>query len=314
MKTLSTNNNINDVYSQVTNFVMEQLEKGIIIWRKGWNSKGFPKNIITGQPYRGWNVFFLNFITLFKGYATPYFLTFNQAQTKGGHIRKGEKGVRIVYWAKIENKEEAGTDPAPTEESHRVRLVPRQYIVFNIAQAEDIELSESTEQPQIAIDSLAACDQIVTNMPHAPEIRYQGDNAWYSPSRDLVNIPEKQLFKSTEEHYCTLFHELAHSTGHTSRLNRKELIKSDGFGGELYSKEELTAELTAAFLCAVGGIEQGDTLVNSAAYIQGWLQSFKEDKTMIIKAAAQAQIAADYILNRKTVDIETPPLKELMEV
>ena len=313
MKTLSTNNNINDVYSQVTNFVMEQLEKGIIIWRKGWNSKGFPKNIITGNPYRGWNVFFLNFITLFKGYATPYFLTFKQAQAKGGHIRKGEKGVRIVYWAKIENKEEADTN-APTEESRRVRLVPRQYIVFNIAQAEGIALLESTEQPQIVIDSLAACDQIVTNMQNAPEIRYQGDNAWYNPARDLVNIPEKHLFKSTEEHYCTLFHELAHSTGHTSRLNRKELIKSDGFGGELYSKEELTAELAAAFLCAVGGIEQGNTLVNSAAYIQGWLQSFKEDKTMIVKAAAQAQKAADYILNRRAEDLEATPVNELIEV
>ncbi|MBW7892722.1 MAG: DUF1738 domain-containing protein, partial [Chitinophagaceae bacterium] len=305
MKTTITNNNVNDVYSQVTNFVLEQLEKGVIVWRQGWSGKGFPKNIITGLPYRGWNLFYLNFITLIKEYATPCFLTFKQAQAKGGHIRKGEKGFRIVYWAKIENKKERDIDPAATEETRRVRLVPRQYIVFNIAQTEGIAFPEATEPAATAIDNLAACDQMIACMPNAPQIRYRGDQAWYSRARDLVNMPEINLFKSTEEHYSTLFHELAHSTGHASRLNRKELVNSDGFGGELYSKEELTAELTAGFLCAVAGIGQ-KTLTNSAAYIQGWLKALKNDKTLVIKAAAQAQKAADYILNRVPEEVETP--------
>lgn len=295
MKQANSNKGFKDVYSQITDFVIAQLEKGVIVWRKGWNTKGLPKNVITGLPYRGWNVVFLNYITLLKEYPTPYFITFKQAQAKGGHVRKGEKGIPIIYWAKIEGKHESDTEPEAAE--RLVLLIPRQYIVFNIAQTEGIEFPEIEAVPETVIDSLAACDRIVNNMPHAPEIRYRGDRAWYSPARDLVNIPEKALFNSTEEHYCTLFHELAHSTGHASRLNRKELVASDGFGGELYSKEELTAEFAAAFLCAVGGIQQQSTLINSAAYIQGWLQSLKDDKTLIVKAAAQAQKAADYILN-----------------
>lgn len=299
MKTANTNNGFKDTYRQVTDFVMEQLEKGEIVWRKGWNSKGLPRNIITGLPYRGWNVFFLNFVTLRKEYPTPYFLTFRQAQLKGGHIRKGEKGVPIVYWAKIEDKKKSNEANA-AEEEIKIRLVPRQYIVFNIAQTEGIEFPEAA-QPETVIDSLAACDAIVQDMPNVPPIQYKGDEAWYSPKRDLVNIPEKHLFNSSEELYSTLFHELAHSTGHSSRLNRKELVETDGFGNERYSKEELTAEMTAAFLCAISGIEQ-QTLTNSAAYIQGWLQSLQNDKTLVVKAAAQAQKAADYILNRTAGD------------
>ncbi|HUN01240.1 MAG TPA: zincin-like metallopeptidase domain-containing protein [Niabella sp.] len=305
MKTTTANNKVNDVYSQVTNFVLEQLEKGMIVWRKGWNSKGLPKNIITGKPYRGWNTLYLNFITLIKEYASPYFLTFKQAQAKGGRIRKGEKGFRIIYWVKIEDKQGDDTDTATPEETRRLRLVPRQYIVFNISQTEGIAFPEATAPAAHTIDSLAACDQMVAGMPNAPEIQYKGDEAWYSPTLDLVNMPEKNLFKSTARHYSTLFHELGHSTGHASRLNRREVVNSDGFGGELYSREELTAELTAGFLCAIGGIEQ-ETLTNSAAYIQGWLKSLKNDKTLVVKAAAQAQKAADYILNRIPEEVETP--------
>ncbi|HMR82566.1 MAG TPA: zincin-like metallopeptidase domain-containing protein [Niabella sp.] len=306
MKPANTTKSIKDTYREVTDFVMEQLEKGIIVWRKGWSNKGCPKNIVTGLPYRGWNVFFLNHITRLKEYPTPYFITFKQVQAKGGHIRKGEKGMHIIYWAKIEDKQESNTDPATDEESKSIKLVPRIYTVFNIAQTEGIELPEESAPAETIIDSLVACDRIVNNMPNAPQIRYSGDRAWYSPARDLVNIPEKALFTSTEDHYCTLFHELAHSTGHASRLNRKELVTSDGFGGELYSKEELTAEMAAAFLCSVGGIEQEETLINSAAYIGGWLESLSNDKTLVIRAAAQAQKAADYILNRVAETTETP--------
>ncbi len=308
MKTINTNKGFNDIYRQVTDFVMEQLQKGVIPWRKGWNSMGFPKNFVTGLPYRGWNLFFLNYITILKSYPTPYFITFKQAQAKGLHIRKGEKGLPIIYWAKIgarQDKEEHEMPLEPDTENKPVRLVPRQYIVFNIAQTEGLALPETSAPVQTGAESIATCDQIVKNMPHPPQIRYNGDQAWYSPARDLVNMPQQSLFKGTDEHYNTLFHELAHSTGHAGRLNRKELVNSDGFGNELYSKEELTAELTAAFLCAAGGLGQETTLINSAAYIQGWLEALGNDKTLMVKAAAQAQKAADYILNRESEPAET---------
>lgn len=133
-------------------------------------------------------------------------------------------------------------------------------------------------------------------MPESPKINYQGQYPSYYPQRDEVAIPELSSFDSAEEYYSALFHELAHSTGHQSRLNRKEITESTGFGSESYSREELTAELTSAYLCAITGIGQ-QTIENSAAYLQGWLQALKDDKTLLIKAAGQAQKAADYIMN-----------------
>lgn len=133
-------------------------------------------------------------------------------------------------------------------------------------------------------------------MTGLPAIKHQGDKAFYNPKNDSITLPNIERFNSDEAYYKTLFHELAHSTGHMKRLDRKELVAYDGFGKENYSKEELTAELTAAYLCAVCGIEE-PVINSSAAYIQGWLKALKNDKRLILKAATQAQAAADYILN-----------------
>ena len=183
------------------------------------------------------------------------------------------------------------------EENPQYR-VPKFYVVFNIDQTEGIEFTKVESLFQNNADELEACEQIIDNMPHRPQIRNAGDRAYYSSVTDRVTMPLLALFHSKEEYYSTLFHELAHSTGHETRLNRKELKEHDGFGGENYSKEELIAELTAAFLCAISGIEQ-KTLTNSTAYIQGWLKALNNDKTLILKAASQAQAASDFILNQK---------------
>jgi antirestriction protein ArdC len=132
--------------------------------------------------------------------------------------------------------------------------------------------------------------------PIAKIIITGGASAYYTPASDTVVVPSLNSSTSSEGYYSTLFHELAHSTGHESRLNRKELVNSDGFGNTNYAKEELTAEMTAAFLCAITGIHQ-PTIANSAAYIQSWLKALRNDKTLVIKAAAQAQKAADYIMS-----------------
>lgn len=184
------------------------------------------------------------------------------------------------------------------EQQHPVYRVPKVHTVFNIDQTHVIEFPKVEELFRSHTSKLQACEETVNNMPLRPMIKHGGDSAYYHPVHDYVQLPNAEQFHSDEAYYKTLFHELAHSTGHETRLNRKVLIESDAFGKELYSKEELTAELTAAFLSAVCGIGE-QTIINSAAYIQGWLKVLKNDKRLILKASSQAQAATDYILNKE---------------
>jgi antirestriction protein ArdC len=138
-------------------------------------------------------------------------------------------------------------------------------------------------------------------MPNLPAFE-QSDKAWYSPNSDSVGMPARSLFHSSEEYYCTLFHELAHSTGHAKRLHRDNFDNPVSFGSESYSKEELIAEMTAAMLCGITGIEQ-KTLENSAAYLKTWIARLKSDSRLLVSAASHAQKAADFIQG-KTMDQE----------
>jgi antirestriction protein ArdC len=299
MATTARSNNVTfkDTYQEVTDTVIKALEEGTVIWQSSWNDAGLPKNITTGINYRGWNIFWLNFHTMLKGYQAPFYLTYKQAQQLGGTIKKGESGTKIVYWATIELKRDAeNIDEIAVDEVKQTRLVPKAHTVFNIAQTEGIEFPSMTPIIKSPLQKIAACEQVVAEMPTKPIIITGGASAYYSPVSDTVVVPSLDSSTSSEGYYSTLFHELAHSTGHENRLNRKELVNSDGFGNSNYAKEELTAEMTAAFLCAITGIHQ-PTIANSAAYIQNWLKALRNDKTLIIKAAAQAQRAADYIMS-----------------
>ncbi|MDT3402289.1 ArdC family protein [Mucilaginibacter terrae] len=290
-----------DIYQEVTDAVIEQMEKGVLVWHCGWKESGLPSNVTTGICYRGWNVFWLNFHTMVKSYPTPQYLTFKQALDLGGNIRKGEKGVKIIYWATIHTKSginESQLADDDENKANRQRLVPKVYTVFNIAQAEGIIFFEPDMNGSSKAEKHVACEALIDQMPKRPEIRLNGQYPVYYPVRDLVSVPPISSFSSAEEYYAALFHELAHSTGHELRLGRKEITESAGYGSEPYSCEELTAELTATFLCALTGIGQ-QTIENSAAYLQGWLSALKNDKTLLVKAAGQAQKAADYIRNIK---------------
>jgi antirestriction protein ArdC len=292
---MATTEKFKDIYQEVTDAVIEQMEKGKLVWRCGWSRAGLPNNVTTGVNYRGWNVFWLNFHTMINSYPTPRYLTFKQALDLGGNIRKGEKGVKIIYWATIELKRlEEKQDLADDEAEIRQRMVPKIYTVFNIAQTEGIIFSGTDIMPDQSIHRIEACEEIVHNMPDPPVISDKGQFPVYYPHRDEVALPDILSFKSAEEYYSALFHELAHSTGHERRLNRSEITEVTGYGSEPYSREELTAELASAYLCAITGIGQ-QTIENSAAYLQGWLKVLKDDKTLLIKAAGQAQKAADYI-------------------
>lgn len=287
-----------DIYQEITNQVISEMEKGNIIWKQGWNIYGRPKNIIAENKYRGWNSLYLNFITSHKGFTAPYFLTYKQAHEKGGSIKKGAKGFPVVYWLQYQKQKNQGIESQAAEQDTsggRVYRVPKYYTVFNIDQTEGLDITVPALTPLLKESSrIEMCENVVRNIPSCPEIEHKGNMAYYMPQLDTVVMPPFGLFHTETAYYATLFHELAHSTGHVSRLNRPELMSGSTFGKEDYSKEELVAEFTASFVCGSCGITQ--ELENSAAYLKGWLSRLRDDKTLLFRAASQAQVAADYIL------------------
>lgn len=246
------------VYEIVTEKIIKQLESGVAPWRKPWTCQT-PANLITQKEYRGLNVFTL----ASQGFPSRFWLTFNQATRLGGRIRKGEKSSPVIFWNIGDERETTAQDGA--KETSRPLLL-RYYSVFNLSQAEGIDIPASLLQETRTNNPIETCEQLTTNMPNPPAFE-QSDKAWYSPSNDVVGMPARGLFHSSEEYYATEFHELAHSTGHAKRLHRENFDNPVSFGSESYSKEELIAEMTAAMLCGIAGIEQR-ILENSAAYLK----------------------------------------------
>lgn len=273
------------VYDQITERMIALLETGNVPWRKPWNvQRGLPRNFVTKKPYRGINLFLLHAMQ----YESPFWLTYRQATELGGYARKGEKACRVVFWKRLDVEDEL------TGETDKIPLL-RFYYVFNLAQCDGLKNVPAADMPT---DAPATPETIVEAMPQRPQIRYGMAMASYSPKADTVLMPNCQRFGKPEEYYGTLFHELIHSTGHPSRLNRTTLTESAGFGSNPYCREELIAEMGAAFLCGHAGI--GETVLeNSAAYVQHWLEQLRSDKRLIVQAAAQAQKAADFILGVK---------------
>jgi antirestriction protein ArdC len=283
-----------NVYEIITNRIINQLEQGAAPWRKPWSAK-LPVNLLSQKAYRG-----LNVLTLAsQGYPSRFWLTFNQANRLGGKIRKGEHSSPVIYWNIGEEREYTARDGA-THVSKPFLL--RYSNVFNLSQTEGINLPASALQETRTNNPIEDCEQIVAGMPNKPAFE-QSDKAWYAPSRDVVGMPSIGLFRSSEEYYSTFFHELTHSTGHKSRLHRDGFESLQSFGSESYSKEELVAEMGAAMLCGVAGIENR-TLENSAAYLKTWIERLKSDSRLIVIAASAAQKAADFILSKTQIESE----------
>jgi antirestriction protein ArdC len=277
------------VYEVITMRILAKLEQGIVPWQQPWTG-GEPKNLLSGKPYRGVNVFLLTSAR----YESPYWLTYRQAQTLGAHVRRGEQGYPVVFWKWREQEEDNEEKEQPSR--HYAPLL-RYYTVFNLAQVEGLDSVKALAKREKVLTPIAACEQVIADMPHRPAITHQEPRAYYRPLTDTINMPARGLFRSPEEYYSTLFHELTHATGHASRLARPTLMDLCPFGSTNYSKEELVAEMGAAFLCGYCGIEN-KTVDNSAAYIRSWLTKLRNEKTLVILAAAQAQKAADYILGK----------------
>jgi antirestriction protein ArdC len=286
-----------DVYAIATNKIIEHLEKGTVPWRKPWTDAGLPKNLISKKPYRGINVWLLAMC----GYPHNLFLTFKQIKELGGSVKKGEKAHIVLFWKWIKKDKATDTDTSQHlgEATDKPKMKPllRYYLVFNIDQCIGIP---ETSIPIVSRpnEPLIACEKVLDEMPLVPKIEHKEQRAYYHPEADIINMPRMDTFVSSEKYYATLFHELVHSTGHTSRLNRKELMTKDAFGSEQYSIEELTAEIGASYLSSHTGIIVDD-FADNAAYISGWLDVLKKDKRFIIYASAQAQRAAEYILNQQ---------------
>ena len=206
----------------------------------------------------------------------------------------------VCFWKWIDRKDtdssEGASSASPGSPIGKIPLL-RYYNVFNLDQVDGIEppIEDQLTNPFTPIEQ---AEQILVSMQCKPDIKYGGSRACYSPQLDYIQLPPKEAFNSSEEFYSTAFHEAVHATGHASRLARKSVTETAYFGSHLYSQEELCAEFGASMLCAVSSIEQ-KTIENSAAYIQGWLKVLKNDKKCLVLAAAQAQKAADFILNRQ---------------
>ena len=277
-------------YDVVTESIIRQLERGVTPWRKPWRTE-MPANLVSKKEYRGINIFLL----ASQGYGSRFWLTYRQAQMLGGTVKKGEHGSKVVFW-KIDEYRKENSETGETE--NRKSILLRYYTVFNLEQCEGIKSPE----PAPVINPIEQCENIVRSMPNPPGFA-QDSRACYRPSIDTVGMPARSAFHSAEEYYSTFFHELTHSTGHPSRVGREGIMNHNPFGSEDYSKEELVAEMGAAMLCGVTGIAS-QTLDNSAAYLQAWINKLRSDSRLIVSAASQAQKAADYILARTATESE----------
>lgn len=255
----------------------------------------------TKRRYEGVNFFLLQF----SGYTSPYWLSFKQVEEMKGNVKKGEKATQIVFW-KV--NQYSDTDPETGKETKKSVPLLRYYNVFNLEQCEGITIKDNTPPVVYNSNDPIEISETVINeygrLQPALTMRVQeSPQAYYMPAKDLVNMPDIKQFESSEAFYATYFHELGHSTGHETRLNRKEITAGTSyFGGNDYGQEELTAELTAAFICADIGLNNETQENRSAAYLKNWMHSIKADKKLFIMAAGRASKAANLILNRKEVE------------
>jgi antirestriction protein ArdC len=292
-----------DVNQAVTDRILSMLDEGTVPWRhpiKGGGQNDWPKNLASGKPYRGINVFLLAVTAWMQGYESSFWLSFKQAADRGGHIRKGEKSSMVVFWKQYETKD---------KETGEARTVPvlRYYNVFNAAQCEGIQAPDAPPPAAAPFEPIREAQAIVDGYAGGPKIEHAGGRACYFPLQDRVRIARPGLFLSSEFYYATLFHELVHSTGHSTRLDRGLDKTLAPFGSSDYSKEELVAEMGAAFLAAHAGISP-PTIEQSAAYIEGWRKKLKDDKKLVVHAAGAGQRAAEWITaNQRTAD-DSPSL------
>ncbi len=274
-----------DIHQAITDQILAAMEQARSTGRRLWDSQpSLPMNLTTGKPYSGVNVLILWSASLSHGYHSPYWITYKQAANMGGQVRKGEHGTRCVFYKPWESQE---TNRETGETEIIKGAVLKSFTIFNLDQCDGI--AAPTPAPREPFQAIEDAERIMAASP-AP-IKIGGTQACYIPVRDEIHLPSREAFINPEAFYSTAMHEMTHSTGHKSRLDRDF---SGRFGTESYAFEELIAELGSAFLNADLGIF-GATLPDHADYLTNWIKILKGDKKAILTAAAQASKAHAFI-------------------
>lgn len=274
------------VYEIVTDRIIQALEAGVVPWHQPWKV-GQAMNLVSKKPYRGVNPLILSL----QNRKSPYWVSYKQLIDLGGTLKPDDKKASmVIFWKWMDTKEK-------DDEGEMVKIpLLRYYNVFNLDQIDGIE---APKEEKLEFTPVEMADKIITGYTfrNGPSFLEAGDRACYSPTADMITMPAKESFDGVGEYYSTLFHEMTHSTGHKSRLARKEVVDVNLFGSDDYAQEELVAEIGSSFLQAETGIESVHQ--NSEAYIGNWIKVLKNDKKFVILSAAKAQRAVDLILNRK---------------
>lgn len=268
-----------DLYQHITDRIIAKPEKGTVPWKKPWSSFSGAISRVTGRPYSVLNQLLLP--------QPGEYVTYKQVIEEGHPVKKGEKASMVYFFKFIDSKD---------EETGKDKQIPllKYYSVFHISQCPGMKPRFASVHSDLQPDKRA--EQILQDYINRSGVtlkKLQSNKAYYSPSQDMIVIPEISQFTDISEYYSTAYHEAAHSTGHPSRLNR--ITDVARFGSESYSKEEMVAELSASYLLNAVGLETPSSFRNSAAYIKGWLNALKDDKRFIVSTAGKAEKAVEYI-------------------
>ena len=276
-----------DIYQEVTDRIIDQLEKGVVPWKQTWvgGAMNSPRRLVE-ENYKGINVVLLGMQQIEKGYDSSYWATYKQWEAKKAQVKKGEKATKIVFWKFIEKEVEKSDGKMKTKKFPLIKT----FSVFNACQCDNVPekyIPKKVEEKEFneLIKPQKMMDDILEKLKLNGYIEGQESQAYFSPSLDTINMPKRTFFENEEYFYSTFYHESIHATGSENRLER--------LANEDYSKEELTAEIGACFLNNLTGIKV--TEKNNVAYIKGWLSKLKNDKKLIIGASGKAQKAVDYL-------------------
>jgi antirestriction protein ArdC len=287
------------LHDEITDIFIKSLKEDNIPWIKPWSGgTDLAQNGISRKPYNGLNELILNCAP----YSSPYYFTFNQAKSLSFKIKKGEKSWPITYWKFFKSKDENGKEKTiPMLKAFRVFNLeqldtsknPKALEKYTISECEKVEFCPIEEAENLLLEIWPRCAKI----EHSVQNR-----AYYSPSRDIISMPLKEIFNSSEEYYSTLFHEIIHSTGHQTRVNRKEVTDPNSFGSHDYSKEELVAEIGSCFLLNDCGITK--TIENQKAYVKSWIKTLKNNPKYILEASSKAKKARAHLMEKFTDEKE----------
>lgn len=281
-----------DIYQEITNQIISDLEKGLPVWEKPWEKgfMGFPENTFYKSFYSGVNTLILWLRQSQTGFETSQWMTFLQVKKLGGKVKKREKATPIVFYKKLLITDEK------TEEEKTIPLL-KTHAVFNLSQTEGLEhlIKKSSSKEKPHFQDVEKAEELIkkskADISFAPI-----DRACYLPIDDKILMPKKEQFKTGERFYSTMFHELSHWTRHKSRLDRAMGGKK---GSKTYAFEELVAEISASFICCHLGFEYS---TQHSAYVKDWLEVLKEGKKAIFKASSKAQKATEFILGNVQVE------------